>query len=277
MSWDRLACIVPFQYIASMYLTYVDESGDTGPIVASPTRYFIITAFIVHERDWLNVLDGLVAFRRDLKRRYGLLMNEEIHASVFVSGKPNLRSSASKYQRLLILKDCLYWLANQPAISVITIRCDKQHRAGLPSDIFEYTWRVLIQRIENTLKHRNFPSGFDVNDEKGLILSDNTQGQKVTKLLREMRRYNPIPNMIALGTGSRMIRLRSIIEDPVYRDSAFSYFHQIADVAAYFARQHYEPNRFIRRKGAKNYYTILQPIINRFATYANTWSKVVEI
>jgi hypothetical protein len=42
---------------------YVDESGDTG-LDGSPTDHFVLTGFVVHEADWLDYLERLIAFRR---------------------------------------------------------------------------------------------------------------------------------------------------------------------------------------------------------------------
>lgn len=43
-----------------MYLLYVDESGDVG-IKNSPTKYFVLSALIIHESKWRNTLDELVS------------------------------------------------------------------------------------------------------------------------------------------------------------------------------------------------------------------------
>jgi hypothetical protein len=49
-------------------------------------------------------------------------------------------------------------------------------------------------------------------------------------LLRQMRRFNPIPNQMAMyGAGHRDIPLLAIIEDPNFRDSEHSYFIQAVD------------------------------------------------
>lgn len=136
------------------------------------------------------------------------------------------------------------------------------------------TWKVLLQRVENTLAFKNFPGG---HNEKGIIIPDDTDGGKLTKLLREMRRFNNVPNNQYHGDGSRNMRLRSIVEDPVLRDSANSYLHQMADVVCYFARQFYEPNRYVRKKGIRTFYGLLGNVINPHATNYSTQNKVVEI
>ena len=73
-------------------MVYVDESGDTGTY-NSPTKYFILSALIVHESNWIRFLDDLVDFRRKLRDTYHLKMREEIHAAEFFQ-------SSKKYDHL---------------------------------------------------------------------------------------------------------------------------------------------------------------------------------
>lgn len=254
-----------------MYLFYIDESGDTGT-TNSPTRFFVLSAIVVHEHDWQNVLDDLITLRRGFKSSYGLLMKEEIHSYDFISGRPKLNASLNKYQRLAILKECLQWLNARNDISIVTVRCEKKQGA----DVFDYAWRALIQRLDNTLAFKNFPNG--MGNDKGIIFADDTDGGKLTGLLRKMRRHNIVPNRASYGMGSRNITLRAVVEDPVLRNSATSYFHQLADVVAYFARQMYEPNRFIKKKGARNYYqNFLGKVTNPHVTRYSTKNNIVEI
>lgn len=243
-----------------MYLMYLDESGDVG-LHGSNCRYFVLSALVIQETKWFGFLDDLIAMRRSFKATYGLLMREEIHAADFVTGRPKLKNSIPRNIRILVLKRLLDNLAQRTDISVITVVCDKR---GRTDDIFEVTWRRMIQRFENTLGYKNFPDPH-VGDN-GIIISDNTDGQKLQKLLRSMRRYNPVPNQAQYGTGSRNIRLRSVVEDPVFRSSDESYIHQCVDSIAYFARQSIEPNRYIRKKGATTYYDRIASVINPHVT-----------
>lgn len=251
-----------------MYIMYVDESGDTGHI-NSPSKYFILSAIVVHETDWFALLNDMIEFRRYLKMKYGLNMKEEIHASVFVNGRPKLNKTIPKNLRLDLLKKCLEWINTRNDISIVTIRLTKSKWF----DIFDFGWRTLIQRFENTLSYKNFPNptGFD----KGLIVADDTDGGKLTKLLREMRRHNHVPGVA--GTSSRNLKLQAVIEDPVFRNSANSYLHQMADVVAYFARQQYEPNKFIRKKGARTFYNKLNRVTNPFVSSKASLNNIVEL
>lgn len=256
-----------------MYLMYVDESGDTG-IRNSPSRYFCISAIVIHESSWKNVLDDLILFRQQLKDKFGIRMREEIHASEMMNGRAYLAAKPHRHQKLLILKLCLDWLNSRNDISVFSVRYDKSRPGTGPDYIFDYTWEVLIQRFENTLNHGNFPNS--TGSDKGMLICDNTDGDKLRKKLRKMRKYNTVPNKYFGGW--RNLTLVSVIEDPVMRDSATSYFHQMVDVVAYFSRQLYEPNSYIKKKGARKYYVSqLQNVINQYVVTQKSDHKIVEI
>jgi hypothetical protein len=256
-----------------MFLIYVDESGDNG-LNNSPSKYFVLSALIMHENVWQDFLNDLINFRRALKLRYGLKMSEEIHASEFINGYPKLKQSITRNDKLDLLKKCLKWLDERNDISIITIKCDKSKNSN--KDIFEYTWGVLFQRIDQTLNKNNFPNS--TGGDKGMIIADNTDGGKLTKLLRKMRRFNLVPNAMYFGAGSRNMPLRSIIEDPVLRNSANSYLHQMVDVVVYFARQYFEPNKYVRGKGARTFYiNFLQNVTNPYATKNPSPNNIVEI
>lgn len=249
---------------------YVDESGDTGK-TGSPTRYFILSAIVIHELKWRQTLDSLVNFRRWLRDNKGLYMKDEIHCTEFIN-KPGKLVRIKRNDRLDILKKCIDWLNAEPDVSVFSVCIDKSHNAT--RDIFEYAWNALLMRFENTIRYSNFPGPKNAQD-MGMIVSDNTDGDKLRKLVRRMRHYNNIPSMIHQGT-SRNMKLNYIIEDPIFRDSKHSMIHQMNDVTAYFARQMYEPNRFIKSKAAHNYYKRLTTVCLKKVTNKNSLG-VVEL
>ena len=107
-----------------MYLMYVDESGDIGPINVSPTRYFILSAIVVHEMRWRNILQDLVQFRQTLKVTKGLKINEEIHCTNFIS-RPGPLVRIPRNDRLDIIKKCIDWLDSQTDISIYSVVVDK--------------------------------------------------------------------------------------------------------------------------------------------------------
>jgi hypothetical protein len=247
-----------------MFLMYVDESGDTG-IVNSPTRYFVLSGLVVHELRWQACVDQLTSFRREMRARYGLKMREEIHAVRFVSRRPGELARIPKHQRMTILRHLVEELAKIPDINIINVVIDKQGKHPT-YDVFDMAWKVLIQRFENTIRHRNFPGPLNA-DERGIILPDSTDDKKLTNMMRRMRRYNPIPNMAGVANpGYRQMVLQTLIEDPKFTKSQGSYLIQSVDVIAYFLHQSLQPNTYVRRAGAKNVFFNLEPVLCRKAS-----------
>lgn len=239
---------------------YVDESGDVG-LRNSPTNYFVLSALVVHEKNWLELLDSLKTFRTSLKQTKKLKLRDEIHASAFINS-PGKLQRIKRNDRLDILKQTLNWAAQHSAkISTFSVVIDKPQAMVKNIDVFETAWLYLIQRFENTLKYQNFPEQKILEaPQYGMLFCDNTNGTKLREILRKMRRYNPIPQRG--GGGFTQNNMYLIIEDEVMRDSKHSYFIQIADVIAYFVKQKFEPNAYCKKKGAITYYNRLQPIYN---------------
>lgn len=240
---------------------YVDESGDIGT-KGSNNQFFCLCGLIVHELRWFQILNSFLELKRYLRQTTSLKVREEIHASHFIN-KPGDLFRIKRNIRLDILRQVINWASSQEDLSVIGIVCDKSKRIET-NDVFEITWNRLIQRFENTISRNNF-NGPRNPDERGIILPDNTDGEKLIKLTRKMRRFNPIPSQFGENQ-TRRLELTSIIEDPFLKDSEHSFFLQICDVIAYFLRQMYEPNSYIKKKGVKNYYQRLEPILMKKAS-----------
>ncbi len=245
-----------------MYLMYVDESGDSG-LVNSPSRYFVLTGLVVHELRWQKCLDALIACRRELRRKFGLRLREEFHAAALVSHPGNL-VRIKRHDRLSMIRTFTNTLSCMTDLSLVNVVLDKQHKPE-GYDVFGMAWKALIQRFENTISKRNFP-GPGNPDERGSILCDHTDDKKLVRLVRGMRRYNPVPNQVPLGSGQRNLPLLYIIEDPSFRDSAHSYFIQAVDLAAFLLYQRLAPNAYIRKKSAQNYFDRLKPVLCLHAT-----------
>jgi hypothetical protein len=255
-----------------MYLMYVDESGDTG-LTSSPTRYFILTGIVLHELRWHEALTRFVGFRQRIRKTFQFLMRDEIHAGQMLS-RPGGLVRIKKNDRLTILRALLDELAAMDFLSVINVRVDKRDKSP-GYNAFEQAWQTLIQRFENTLNARNF-SGPQNPDDMGMIFCDQTDEASLRRLYRKMRTYNPIPNLRSLGPGYRQRPLIRIVEDPNIRHSHHSYFIQAADVAAFAAYQWYAPSSFVRKKGAKNYFLRLDPVLCKVASRTHPYG-VVEL
>jgi Protein of unknown function (DUF3800) len=249
---------------------YVDESGDPG-LVGSPTQHFVLSGLVMHELRWREFTEQVLAFRKRMKATYGLGIRDEIHAAEFV------RSSSSvglpRHIRFLILRHFAVELARMNWLSLTNVVVDK---FGKPAeyDVFENAWKVLFQRFENTLAYRNFP-GPQNPDDLGIVICDDTNGGKLSKLMRRMGSYNPIPNQQHAGPGYRNMPIRKIIEDPNLRDSKNSHPIQAADLCAYLLFQNLNPNSFMKKKGGQNLFKQLEPILNKRASTRNAMGIVM--
>lgn len=161
---------------------YVDESGDIGALPASPTRYFILSPIVIHEMKWRNVLQDMVRFRQMLRDTKGLLIREEIHCTNFIS-RPGPLVRIPRNDRLDIIKKSIDWINSQPDLCVYSVVVDKQNKP-LDYDVFMQAWNALLMRFENTISHRNFPGPRNAAD-MGMVLSDNTDGNKWRTLIRK--------------------------------------------------------------------------------------------
>jgi hypothetical protein len=236
---------------------YVDESGDTG-LRGSPTEHFVLAGFVVHETDWLEYLDRLIAFRRRMGAAFGLPLRAELHSShLFTS--PGHLVSIPKNDRLAIVRGFANEVAGLEHARCICVHVDKRGKAA-DYDVFAHAWTALIQRFSNTLAHRNFPAAVGTG-ERGMVFPDNTDQVKLKRLLGRLRRFNPIPNQARFGGGYRDLPIDRVIEYPSFRDSAESYFVQVADLVAFLLYQELSPSLYMRKKGGRSYFKRLSPIL----------------
>lgn len=242
-----------------MYFMYVDETGDTG-LTRSPSRYFGLSGIVVHESRWREFIDLLVGFKRTMRDAYGLPVRSEIHASEFI------RSSATKLEphvRLAILRNFLDEIAKWDFISITNILVDKSTKPAA-YDVFDNAWQTLFQRFENTLKYGNFPGGH--RNDHGFVITDATNGRKLSRLMRRMAVHNYIPNQAQFGHGARNQPITRVIEDPYGKNSRTTLPIQACDTVAYFLLQSVSPNSFIQRKHAQSYFYRLGPVLNTAAS-----------
>ncbi len=94
-----------------------------------------------------------------------------------------------------------------------------------------------------------------------MLFPDDTDQVKLKRLVGRMRRYNPIPNQVRFCGGYRDLPIDRVIEYPSFRDSAESYFVQVADLIAFLLYQEIAPSAYMRKTGGKNYFMRLGPIL----------------
>src|SRR3972149_1921895 len=116
---------------SSVYLFYVDESGDSGLRSGprpSPTKAFVLAALIVEERAWLSVLDELVNFRRWVSKNFRIRMRDEIKAGHLIHGT-GPAAHLSPGARMRLYRQALRLLPKIGNITVWAIVVDKEKMA----------------------------------------------------------------------------------------------------------------------------------------------------
>lgn len=263
-----VANLISSAIIPVMYLMYVDESGDSG-IARSPTQYFILSGIVVHESRWRDFIYHLINFKKTMRITYGLPVRAEIHASEFINSPVY---GLPRHARLAILRNFLDEIAKFQDISITNVVINKTNKpAGY--DVFESAWQILFQRFENTLIYGNFPGGH--RNDHGIVITDATNGNKLTRLVRRMAVHNYVPHMQQHGTGSRNLPIERVIEDPHGKDSSDTLPIQACDTAAYFLMQKYKPNSYIRSTHSQHYFNRLLPVLNTKASKSNGLGVVV--
>ena len=208
-----------------MYIAYVDESGDPGHNTRI-TRYFTLSGIIVADSNWKAFLDRVKAFRKGLKRDFGLTLKSDLRASDLWYNRGDFEKLNLNYaNRRRIFGRTAEFLRYSQEITILTVSINKAS-PQLPSTgkIGEIAWMMFLQRYENWLLAKQ---------ELGIIVNDEGHEKMTRMLSRKMRVYNPIPSHYG---GSYQSPLVKIIEDPFPRHSQDSYFVQLTDISAYLAR-----------------------------------------
>jgi hypothetical protein len=237
-----------------MHILYVDESGDPGDNpYGSP--FYILSGIVISQDEWQKYLERLKTFRQSLKTRYGLLIREEMHATELIRiNKLKAYKKIRKSDRIQILREyCQQIPLIFDTAKIINVCLTKADHKG--HDVQLVAWNRLIQRFDTYLKK-------GVKD-KGIIISDDTDGKKVMHLLRKMRIYNPVPSHYGSPYNAPT---DSIIEDILQRSSNHSYFIQTADVIAHLLYRKEYPKGSLKKYGLERLFDVLEPVVLKEAS-----------
>ncbi|GAA1311509.1 DUF3800 domain-containing protein [Pseudonocardia xinjiangensis] len=211
-----------------MWLAYVDESGDAG---YKGSRTYTLGCVLVNAKDWPDVFDTLVDFRRFLRNKFGVLVRAEIKANYLQRGGGPLKGlNLGDGQRHVIYRQHMRLLSKlglQAFAVVIEKEKIRRQEKYSPRDV---AWEFLLQRLERLSTTTDTPL---------MVIHDEGDSLQIRKLLRKARRVNRAGS--AFGTGSFNLPARLIIEDPVPRQSDQSYLLQLADMVAFAAYRRLHP------------------------------------
>jgi hypothetical protein len=177
----------------------------------------------MHETHWKENFQAILDFRKSLKSQYGFPIKEEFHSKEFVTDKnPYHGKYAPEIRREILFHHC-YFLAtlNLKCVSVVI---DKKNINRPNYDVLKNALTYSIQRIENDLD-KSFAS------ERFMIISDEGRVGKMRDTARMLQRINYIPSQFNYTSYRKEIK--TLIEDPLPKNSKESYFIQFADLMAF--------------------------------------------
>lgn len=221
-----------------MWFAYVDESKEPG-------KFYAYSALVTTGDRWASTFQKVKAFREELRRDHGIFLAYELHAWKFVPGRGRPANRLIlKDERAEIFRKTLQFIADSQSFVVV----------GSVSRSQEYALQRLIQRIQNTAEKRG---------ERALLFFDDGEEVATTRMMRRMRYHNPIPSRLGTwkGTGNRTENrpMTHILEDPIFKDSASSFFIQLVDFCAYALLRQERPIASRSAHGIDRCYEILRP------------------
>lgn len=207
-----------------MLLAYVDETGDTGPLTKGGSLTYALGCVLLDADDWPASFDEMVSFRRRLREKFGVLLRHEIKANYLLRSGGDLRDlNLSPGQRSLIFRAHLRALAGVKARAFAVV-VDKRPKDLSGLAVFDLAWEGLLQRLERTSFYEKCTF---------MIVHDEGENDRVRKAVRRARRHLTAGSKYT--TGTLVNPARSIVDDPMPRQSQHSLFIQQADLVAYAA------------------------------------------
>jgi len=229
-----------------MHLTYIDESGDES--------FVIFSALTIPAAQWRRAFKMIREFRRDLRKSDGIYVHAELHAWKFVSGRGQIADRiVPKGRRCQIFKEALQLVTQLPGARLFN--------AVFPAGQTERAFERLLNRLNRALVDW---------DSHSVLICDTGKEISFTRIARRLHIYNPISSRYGIwedtGQPYKNIPIDRIVEDPLFKDSAQSYFLQLVDFCAYSLLQ-WERSASgkviprVKRYGLDKTFLILKPIL----------------
>lgn len=204
-----------------MFIAYYDESGDDGyPQYSSPL--FALSALYLHYLDWKETFETVRGFRRQLRDDSGFPVKMELHTKKLLLGKRPYRGFGWSDNERVEIVGLFCLLVAQLRIRIVSVVIVKPRIGSRLYPVVDNALTCSIQRIENDLRSRDATGRFTVIADQGRV-------RKMRATARRIQRIDFIRSRFA-GTYRREIR--SLVEDPLEKESRESYFIQLADLIA---------------------------------------------
>lgn len=263
-----------------MVLSYFDESGDDG-FPRRSSDLFVLASVSMLESAWKYNLEQLLLFRRELSKEYKFPVKQEFHTREFIQDKNPYHGKYSPEVRREILFHYASALASL-RLQAIAVVIDKTKIRNQEYDVLEKAFTYNIQRIETGLLKAANPKQRQA--ERFMIITDEGRVGSMTAVARKIQKINYIPSMYDATSNRKEIQL--LLEDPLPKNSAQSYFIQAADTLAFitmlYATKHLctglswanRVKRVLQDRDAELLMEMLLPILHTKASSSNRYGIV---
>jgi hypothetical protein len=228
-------------------IAYIDESYDD--------EIFVMSALIVPMAQWRATFEEIKAHRQRLKAVYGIFTSKELHGLEFVSGRGRISDRMiPKGLRAQLFRETMDMLAALPHVHVISGAwpMDGAGKKEIHAKAFS--------RIAERLQRRAVAS-----DSHIMRMVDEGKDVELRKVARRSAIYNMVGSRYGAwedGSPAKNIPNDRLIEDPIFRSSARSYFLQLADFVAYaLLKSESTPTPLVIRYRLDECYERLKPIL----------------
>ncbi len=250
-----------------MRIYYIDESE--GP------RYYVRTALGVDAERWNDLHARVRDWRLELRDRYAVPTDRELHACDPVSGTGQaLLAGRGKLARidgadrrlsprhgaeiftagLRVIEDAARTIGGVEVVNVCLRKPDVRgyERASLDR---------LLNRINSSVASAN---------RHAFLIFDEGREEMVARLYRRLRSRNPVPSRYEAwedGERTKDIPIERVIGGPAFRSSHSDHMLQMADLIAHaLLKQEEEPSPRVERLGIDRAFGILDRALNRRAS-----------
>ncbi len=242
-----------------MRLYYIDESE--GP------RYYVRTALGVDAERWNALHQRVLDWRTELRDRYAVPTDRELHACDLLAGRGKLARQDSADHRLTpeqgveiftgglrVIEDAARTISGVEVVNV----CLRK------PDVRGYE-RVSLDRLLNRIN-----SSVATANRHAFLIFDEGREEMVTRLYSRLRSRNPVPSRYEVwedGERARDIPIENVIGGPAFRSSHADCLLQMADLIAHaLLKQEEEPSPRVERQGIDRAFGILDRALNRRAS-----------
>jgi hypothetical protein len=200
----------------------------------------------MHKDDWKENYNKFKIFRQELKGKYNFPVNLEMHTKHFLTDKHPYRDFKwDRDTKRRIISEFIKTV-NTLKLKIINVVINKENIKNDDYDIMDRALTYSIQRIENDLNINHQDSHF-------LIITDEGRLGKMRSTARKIQAINYTPSKYGNSYNNP---IKKLIEDPLSKNSAESYFIQISDMISYIINLYYL-KKYLNKNWAKRVYSVL--------------------